>query len=31
VAAAITTAMVLLGLEVLNYWIPQLSGNNSVF
>ena len=24
VAAAITTAMVLLGLEVLNYWIPQL-------
>ena len=23
-AAAITTAMVLLGLEVLNYWIPQL-------
>ena len=24
VAAAITTAMVLMGLEVLNYWIPQL-------
>ena len=24
VAAALTTAMVLLGLEVLNYWIPQL-------